>query len=185
MCAVRALTHDQLVARRGRRRHRKKTEKRSVGRDRNGNTVDRQRRVPVADRAKDEIRITNGDRLVRLGIHDLRRERTGDERNRRKRRRRSRRNATLDRCDPRRRYARGRPSRFGFWNGSRWCLWRLAARDDEPEREAMARGPHAGKNVGPNKAKTLVRSGVQFIDHVVAVGLYSRSMDVFPPEAHA
>lgn len=49
----------------------------------------------------------------------------------------------------------------------------------------MARGPHAGKNVGPNEAKRLDGCGVQFIDHAVANGLYSRSMDVSPPEGHA
>ena len=49
----------------------------------------------------------------------------------------------------------------------------------------MARGPHAGRNVGPDESKPLGGCGVQFIDHAVADGLYSRSMDVFPPEAHA
>src|SRR4051812_5976994 len=45
----------------------------------------------------------------------------------------------------------------------------------------MARGPHAGKNVGACTAKPLGGSAVQFIDHAAFCGLYSRSMDVFPP----
>jgi hypothetical protein len=42
-----------------------------------------------------------------------------------------------------------------------------------------------GGNVGRNNAKPLGRRGVQFIDHPPAEDLYSRFMDVSPPEAHA
>ena len=40
-------------------------EERPVRRDRHRSPVDRQRRVSVADRAEDEVRVANGDRLIR------------------------------------------------------------------------------------------------------------------------
>lgn len=41
------------------------------------------------------------------------------------------------------------------------------------------------RNVGRNCAKPLARRWVQFIDHPLVGDLYSRLMDVSPPEAHA
>jgi hypothetical protein len=54
----------------------------------------------------------------------------------------------------------------------------------------MTRGPHAGKNMlchrgERQREREPCGCSSDFIDRAAARGLYSRFMDVFPPEAHA
>jgi hypothetical protein len=59
-----------------------------------------------------------------------------------------------------------------------------SARRREEKRSRMREG-NVGRASAKASAKPLAHRRVQFIDHPLLRGLYSRFMEVFPPEAHA